>query len=217
MKKTRLVVGALAGIVFIFWLVYILILLAGDRLAVPEAKQIQDDRSRETVKMEKQPVVPVVVDSEVAVYKDAKYSFSFDIPKNFVQEKTNDGMFAYTLYFTSKVINGDYNKLLKGDVQLSVQVSKEKGDKDAVTKAIQGFRDAQMTVTTQDTATTIAGESAEIVQVTSKGGSECSARAYFMRGNVNYEIVLTSPDACEGVIAFSGIFKRVLSSFQFEK
>lgn len=64
-------------------------------------------------------------DSPKNAYVDPVYGFRFEVPDAFYEHEPIDGLYAYSVYFTSEDIDNDYRTMEGEDVQLMIRVSRD--------------------------------------------------------------------------------------------
>lgn len=149
------------------------------------------------------------------IYKNEKYGFEFKYPQTWFEQKPIDGLMAFNVYFTSKDIANDYNKLGKDDVQFSVMKSKDETqiNNDEPLRVLDTIKGV---VISGKTPVTIDGNDG-IMQLQDSSVSDpgCNLVSYFKKNGVSHQIQMNTVGLhnCETVKKYSGVYDAILSSF----
>ncbi len=148
----------------------------------------------------------------VRTYTDPVYGFMIDVPDGFYEQKPIGGLYAYSVYFTSADIQGNYIELGAADVQLLIRISR---DGNSVASDLASLEGA---VVLSRTDVEVSGTPAvrTLVDATALENTEtgCSLETAFMKAGRPHVITLTGT-TCEALEAFETPYERIVGSFTY--
>lgn len=152
------------------------------------------------------------------VYMDIQYKFSVNIPLSFFDGGVGDGIYAYNKYFTSKQVNGNFEKLDSRDIQINISISKNEKQINNSEKlkqvTLSKIPVLEKKVITVDDVSAIQ----QIEDTTSLENADdpgCSINTYFLKDGKSHSISMFSNGGCNTIKNFQKEYDVIVGSFRY--